>query len=81
MSRLIIPGQSQAPQAGDVQMGAEQGMVVLRQCLVISQVFPPDEAERFAQGLLKTVELARQQVVAMQTVVDGNGIGQAGDIR
>ncbi len=74
MSRLIIPGQQQAPQAGDVQMGAEQGVVVLRQCLVITQVFQPDEAERFAQGILKSVELARQQVVAAQALVDGNGV-------
>ncbi len=76
MSRLIIPGQQQNPQAGDVQMGAEQGVVVLRQCLVITQVFPPDEAERFAQGMLKTVELARQQLAAAQVLVDGNGLGK-----
>ncbi len=73
MSRLIIPGQPQQPKAGDVQMGAEQGVVVLRQCLVITQVFPPDEAERFAHGLLKTVELARQQIAAAQALTEGNG--------
>ncbi len=74
MSRLIIPGEKK-PEAGDVQMCAEQGVVVIRQCLVITQVFNPDEAERFAYGMIKTVELARQQAAAAQAALAENGIG------
>ncbi len=74
MSRLIIPGEKK-PEAGDVQMCAEQGVVLIRQCLVITQAFSPDEGERFAYGMLKTVELARQQAAAAQAALAENGIG------
>ena len=73
MSRIIVPNQPQRPCAGDITMGVENGLVVIKQCMVIAQAFPPDEAERFAMGILKSVEIARQQVAALQAVVDGNG--------
>ncbi len=54
-------------------MGVENGLVVIKQCMIIAQAFPPDEAERFAQGIIKAAQLARQQIVAAQVVVEGNG--------
>lgn len=74
MNRLILPNQQQIPKAGDVQMDAQNGLVVVRQCIVITQAFPPDEAERYALGMLKTVELARAQAELIAHPVDENGI-------
>ncbi len=74
MSRIIVPNQAALPQAGDVQMRAEQGRVVLTQCLIISQVFAdPEEAERFAQGLIDAAQLARKQRLAALALIEANG--------